>query len=34
MLEHGKTDLDVGDKLQVKLVRTDVQRGFVDFDKA
>jgi exoribonuclease R len=34
MLEHGKTDLDVGDKLRVKLVRTDVQRGFVDFDKA
>ena len=34
MLDHGKSGLDVGDKLRVKLVRTDVQRGFVDFDRA
>jgi VacB/RNase II family 3'-5' exoribonuclease len=33
MLDHGKSDLDVGDKLRVKLVGTDVQRGFVDFDR-
>ena len=34
MLDHGNSGLDVGDKLRVKLVRTDVQRGFVDFDRA
>ncbi len=34
MLDHGNTGLDVGDKLRVKLARTDVQRGFVDFDRA
>jgi hypothetical protein len=26
--------LDVGDKLRVKLTRTDVQRGYLDFSKA
>jgi exoribonuclease-2 len=34
MLDHGNSGLDVGDKLRVKLVRTDVERGFVDFDRA
>lgn len=28
---HG---LDVGDKLRVKLVRTDVQKGYIDFARA
>jgi exoribonuclease-2 len=34
MLQHGKDGLDVGDRVHVKLVRTDVQHGFVDFDRA
>jgi len=34
MLQHGKNGLDVGDRLRVKLVRTEVQHGFVDFDRA
>jgi exoribonuclease-2 len=31
MLVHGSAHLDVGDRLRVSLVRTDVERGFVDF---
>ncbi|MFA5262734.1 MAG: RNB domain-containing ribonuclease [Opitutaceae bacterium] len=30
-LERGFQGLDVGDRVQVKLVRTDVERGFIDF---
>ena len=34
MLVQGAKGLDVGDTLTVKLVKTDVQRGFIDFAKA
>lgn len=30
-LEHGLQGLDVGDRARVKLVRTDVERGYIDF---
>jgi exoribonuclease-2 len=28
---HGNAIVDVGDKLRVKLTRTDAQRGYIDF---
>src|SRR5215475_4045747 len=34
MLVQGQQGMDVGDNLRVKLVRTDVQKGYIDFAKA
>ncbi len=34
MLVQGEQGLDVGDKLRVKLVRADAQKGFIDFVRA
>jgi len=33
-LAHGEKGLDVGHKLVVKLVATNVERGFIDFARA
>jgi exoribonuclease-2 len=34
LLAKGQHGLDVGDRLRVKLIRTDVQRGYIDFAHA
>jgi VacB/RNase II family 3'-5' exoribonuclease len=34
LLAQGAQGLDVGDKLRAKLVRTDVQKGYIDFARA
>ena len=34
LLAQGQQGLDVGDRLRVKLIRTDVQRGYIDFARA
>jgi exoribonuclease II len=34
MLVQGQSGLDVGDTLRAKLVRTDIQRGYIDFARA
>jgi exoribonuclease-2 len=34
LLAQGQKGLDVGDKLRAKLIRTDVQKGYIDFARA
>ncbi len=34
LLSQGQQGLDVGDKLRAKLIRTDVQKGYIDFARA
>ncbi len=34
LLAQGQHGLDVGDRLRVKLIRTDVQHGYIDFARA
>jgi VacB/RNase II family 3'-5' exoribonuclease len=34
LLAQGQQGVDVGDRLRVKLIRTDVQRGYIDFVRA
>ena len=31
LLERGFQDLEVGDRVRVKLVHTDIEQGFIDF---
>jgi exoribonuclease-2 len=33
LLAHGQEGLDVGDRLRVRLVRADAQRGYIDFER-
>ena len=34
LLAQGQQGLDVGDKLKAKLIRTDIQHGYIDFARA
>jgi exoribonuclease-2 len=31
LLAQGQQGADVGDRLRVKLIKTDIQRGYIDF---
>ncbi|MGZ3357593.1 MAG: hypothetical protein ACXVBO_22470 [Isosphaeraceae bacterium] len=33
LLAHGQTAVGVGDRLRVRLLSADVQRGYIDFAK-
>jgi exoribonuclease-2 len=33
LLARGQQGVDVGDRLRVKLLSTDVQRGYIDFER-
>jgi exoribonuclease-2 len=33
-VERGQEGLDVGDRVRVRLVHTDAERGFIDFVRA
>jgi exoribonuclease II len=34
LLAQGQRGLDVGDKLRAKLIRTDLEKGYIDFARA
>lgn len=34
LLAQGQQGLDVGDRIKARLVRTDVQKGYIDFARA
>jgi exoribonuclease-2 len=34
LLAEGDHGLDVGDKLRARLIRTDIQKGYIDFARA
>jgi hypothetical protein len=33
-LQRGQQGLDVGDRIRVTLIKTDVERGYIDFARA